>query len=145
MREEHWVSIALTSHEQYLDLLKKLKGKTAYIVIVQINGEDDEDEIIANANTCMQLIEKRSVNKWLGTKTRGRRAVQFCYRKEDSFFRFLSTYPSFFFNRRDRWGCDEVEYTDFGTDDIAFLDDAQTPLFFTTTHEGYANIVSSIL
>lgn len=76
MREEHWVSIALTSHEQYLDLLKKLKGKTAYIVIVQINGEDDEDEIIANANTCMQLIEKRSVNKWLGTKTRGRRAVQ---------------------------------------------------------------------
>lgn len=145
MREDHWVSVALTSHEQYLDLLKKLKSKTAYIVIVQVNGEDDEDIIIANANTRMQLIEKKNVNKWLGTKTRGSRAVQFCYRKEDSFFQFLSTYPSFFFNRKDQWGCDEVEYTDFGIDDIAFYDHNQTPLFFTTTHEGYANIASSVL
>ena len=144
MREEHWVSIALTSHEQYLDLLKKVKSKTAYIVIVQVNGEDDEDQIIAEANTCMELIEKKTVNKWLGTKTRGSRAVQFRYRKEDRFFRFLSTYP-FFFNRKDRWGCDEVEYTDFGIDDIAFLDVDQSPLFFTTTHEGYATIASSVL
>ena len=33
-----------------------------------------------------------------------------------------------------------VKDTDFGINDIAFFDDKELPLLFTTTHEGYITI-----
>jgi len=35
---------------------------------------------------------------------------------------------------------DIAEDTDFGTNDIAFFDDNDMPLLFTTTHEGYITV-----
>ena len=35
---------------------------------------------------------------------------------------------------------DIVKDTDFGINDIAFFDDKELPLLFTTTHEGYITI-----
>lgn len=35
---------------------------------------------------------------------------------------------------------DVVEDTNFGINDIAFFDDKEIPLLFTTTHEGYITI-----
>ena len=143
-KEESTVSLELTSHEQYLALLNTLKHTTAYIAIVQINGHDAQDKIISLAESCMQLIEKKHVCKWPGTITRGRRAVQYLYKADKQFFKLLQDFPSFFFNRRDPWGCDLVEETAFGQDDIAFLDKSRNLLFFTTTHEGCAYIERSL-
>ncbi|MGN0142290.1 MAG: hypothetical protein ACI4AD_08670 [Roseburia sp.] len=35
--------------------------------------------------------------------------------------------------------------TDFGINDIAFFDDDEMPLLFTTTHEGYITIRNDLL
>ena len=40
---------------------------------------------------------------------------------------------------------DVVEETDFGMNDIAFFDDKDLPLLFTTTHEGYIMIRDDLL
>ena len=60
--EEKTTLINLTSHEQYLDILKKLKSKTSYIVLVQIDGEDKNDLNLVKALKHMELIGKKKVN-----------------------------------------------------------------------------------
>lgn len=139
MEVTHYVSVELTSHEQYVRLLAELQQETAYIMLVQIDGEDEQDPILAKALKCMHLVEKRHVGKWPGTIQKGRKVPQYLFQADRRFFKFLEGFPSFFFNRRDQWGCDLVEETDFGQNDIAFLDKSQKVLFYTTTHEGYAH------
>lgn len=143
-QEENSVPIQLTNNEQYLSLLDRLAPKTAYIILVQICGDDIDDKVVNYANSCMKQLEKKKVSKWLGTITKGGRAIQYTYQADKRFFKFLKSFPSFFLNRQDAWGCDVVEETEFGQDDIAFLDQNYHVLFFTTTHEGYANILPSL-
>lgn len=143
--EEKIILINLTSHEQYLDILKKLKSKTAYIVLVQIDGEDKNDLNLVKALKHMELIGKKKVNEWLGTRTSGLRAVRYIFKSDERYFKYLSNFDSFFFNTTDKWGCDAVEKTDFGFDDIAFLDKNKQVLFFTITHEGCAAIHPDLL
>lgn len=141
---EEYISVEFTSHEQYLQILKKLESETAYIEIVQINGEDEQEELLVKAFKYMELAEKRYVKKWLGTVRSGKGAPQYLFKADKRFFKVLREFPSFFFNSKDKWGCDEVVETSFGQDDIAFLDTHKKALFFTTTHEGYADIISSL-
>ncbi len=138
MEPEGYIPVALTDHTQYVKLLAALQPKTAYILLVQITGEDLQDSVAAKAISCMDLIEKSAVNRWPGTIRSGKGAMQYLFGANNQFFTFLKTFPSFFFNRKDPWGCDTVEETAFGQDDIAFLDNGRHPLFYTTTHEGYA-------
>lgn len=138
MNVDHCVPVELTNHEQYLRLLEKLRQKTVYVLLTQINEEDEADPILSKAFSCMELVEKRYVGKWPGTVRKGAKAPQYLFRADDRFFKFLKGFPAFFFNRKDGRGCDLVEETDFGQDDIAFLDKEQRMLFYTTTHEGYA-------
>lgn len=144
MNVDHCVPVELTNHEQYLRLLEKLRKKTVYIMLVQINEEDEREPILAKALSCMELVERRCVSKWLGTVRKGPKAPRYLFRADDRFFKFLKGFPAFFFNRKDGWGCDIVEETDFGQDDIAFLDQERSVLFYTTTHEGYAYGVSTL-
>ncbi|WP_426351102.1 hypothetical protein ACPWSR_07715 [Alloiococcus sp. CFN-8] len=143
--EEKTTLINLTSHEQYLDILKKLKSKTAYIVLVQIDGEDKNDLNLVKALKQMELIGTKKVNEWLGTRTRGFPAVRYIFKFDERYIKYLSNFDSFFFNTTDKWSYDAVEKTDFGFDDIAFLDENRQVLFYTTTHEGYANILPDLM
>lgn len=68
------------------------------------------------------------------------------YRLESSqeIFKYLRTFETFckyiFSENGDR-----VENTHFGINDIAFFDDNELPLLFTTTHEGYIMIRKDLL
>lgn len=141
------IPVSLKSHEEYLKILNKLKAKTKYIEIVQINGSDDEDKVVGFSNSHLKLIEKREVNKWLGTKT-SRRVPKYiyCISSEDkAFWKFLSGFSAFYLEMQDQKGGYAPLETEFGLDDIAFLDINRDPLFFTTTHEGYAYMAASLI
>ena len=40
---------------------------------------------------------------------------------------------------------DYAEITEFGSDDIAFFDDNEIPLLYTTTHEGFIIIREDLI
>lgn len=145
MGKSKMVSVEIKNHQEYIDILNKLKEKTKYIILVQINGYDEDDEIVVYANSVMELEQKREVRKWLGTVTRGGKAVQYTYVVSKAFFKYLYGFSSFFFNTTSREGGFQVIDTEFGLDDIAFLDQDRNVLFYTTTHEGYANIEKGLL
>ncbi len=97
---EEYISVEFTSHEQYLQILKKLESETAYIAIVQINGEDEQEELLVKAFKYMELAEKRYVKKWLGTVRSGKGAPQYLFKADKRFFKVLREFPSFFFNSK---------------------------------------------
>lgn len=136
-------NITLTDHEQYLRLLSVLEKETVTIEIVLVNGEDTDAPLIKAVIPF--LIKKELVNKWHGTRRGGKGAPKLTVRADKAVFAHLKKYEHFFVNSRDEYGCDTVIETDFGQDDIAFLDKNGEPLFFTTTHEGYAVISADIV
>lgn len=135
--------ITLTDHEQFLRLLSALEKETASLEIVQICGEDANEPLIKAAIPF--LLKKENVNKWHGTRSGGKGGPKYTIRADKAFFKHLRKYEHFFKNSHDEYGCDMVTETDFGQDDIAFLNKSGEPLFFTTTHEGYATIAAELL
>lgn len=135
-------SITLTSHEQHLKLLDVLEKRTRTIEIVQICGDDLDEPLIRAAMPF--LIKKERVNKWHGTKQGGRGSLKFTLRADKAFFKHLRSYECFFRGMTDENGLDSVRETNFGLDDIAFLDGGGAALFFTTTHEGEAYIAPEL-
>ena len=136
-------SIQLISHKQYLKLLDVLEKRTRTIEIVQICDEDLDEPLIKAA--APYLIKKERVNKWHGTKRGGRGAPKFTIRADKEFFKHLRKYESFFRSITDENRFEYVRETDFGLDDIAFIDSGGAVLFFTTTHEAYAYIAPELL
>lgn len=136
-------SIDLTDHQQFLRLLSALEKETAVIEIVRINGDDTNTPLIKAA--LPYLIKKETVNKWHGTRRGGSGVPKLTVRADKALFAHLRKYDHFFKNTRDEYGCDAVIETNFGQDDIAFLNKNGDPLFFTTTHEGYASISRELL
>ncbi len=134
--------IKLTDHEQYLRLLSALENETVTIEIVRTDGSRAETPLINAANRF--LIKEETVNKWHGTKRGGSGVPKLTVRADKSFFAHLKRYEHFFVNARDKYGCDAVIETGFGRDDIAFLNGNGEPLFFTTTHEGYAAVSTKL-
>ena len=125
--------VQLVSREQYHALLQKLEPEAAFIVLTQIDRRDPEAEVIRRAGDCMELLERKPVWNWLGTVRLGDPAEQYTFAASRSFFIYLRKFESFFLNEPN-----DLRITDFGYDDIAFLDRDRQPLFYTTTHEGYA-------
>lgn len=136
--ENKCVPVWIENHRQYLEILDRVRKDTALIVLVQIDGADEEDPIVKTAKQMMLLEKQETVDHWLGTIAPGRGAARYVFRKHRSFFGYLATFESFFLVK----SIDPlvVETTDFGMDDIAFLDQNGELLFYTTTHEGYANL-----
>lgn len=135
-------SIRLTSHDQHLKLLDVLEKRTRTIEIVQICDEDLDEPLIKAAMPF--LIKKERVNKWHGTKQGGRGSPKFTISADKAFFKHLRKYEGFFQSMTDEDGIECVRTTDFGLDDIAFIDGGGTVLFYTTTHEGYAYIAPGL-
>ena len=130
------VPLTIINCNQYLDILNKIRKATAKIVIVQIDGLKEDDPVVETAKQLMILEKQEIVDKWFGTIAPGRKAVQYTFQKKREFFGYLSTFESFFIVKSENPYV--VEETDFGMDDIAFLDQNGELLFYTTTHEGYA-------
>lgn len=135
-------SIRLTSHKQHLRLLDILEKRTRTIEIVQICDEDLDEPLIKAAAPF--LIKKERVNKWHGTRQGGRGSPKFTICADKAFFSHLRKYESFFRSMTDENRFEYVRETDFGLDDIAFLDSGGTVLFYTTTHEGHAYIAPEL-
>ncbi len=136
--EHNCADVVLRNRLQYLDILNTIRNETEKIIIVQIDGEDKTDPIVNTAKEMMTLEKREIVSEWYGTFAPGRSAMKYTFLKKREFFGYLSSFESFFIVESENPY--EVRTTDFGFDDIAFLDRNGELLFFTTTHEGYANL-----
>jgi len=143
--EDLCARVEICGYDDYLDLLKAVEPFTRYIAVVQIDGYDPEDEVMLTADDLMESAGRYKTGNWPGTRTRGNRAQIHMYRSNHQFFNWLREGDAFFYNGEDEWGCSIVERTDFGTDDIVFMDKNQDILMYTTTHEGDIYILEDLI
>lgn len=138
----------LNNHEEYIKILKKLKSKCNYIEIVILDGKES-NELVDRCS--VDILKTKKVSKWWGTKTR---SVNNLYKIKASnkLFGFLEKYETFceyyeYGSNEEsiRRRSDYSEITDFGIDDIAFYDENNNYLLFTTTHEGYITISDELI
>ena len=112
--------------------MNKLRNITAKILIVQTEWQEKEDPIIETAKQTMLLEKQETVCRWFGTFAPESPAVQYTFRSSKAFFGYLSGFSSF--------SAEE----EIGFDDIAFVDQKENVLFYTTTHEGYTYLNAQI-
>jgi hypothetical protein len=122
------VQIIISSHEQHIELLNKIRPLTKFIEIVIPYTDTPNDELILSFRPF--LIERKKVHEWTGTISGGKASTLYRYSSFDYLFERLCGYESFF--------------TSFGDNDIAFFDADNNVIFYTTTHEGYAFINEAI-
>ena len=144
IRKRPCVPIDLSTHDRYLALLDALERRAAYIMLVPVSGSGD-DPVLERAKGCMEQTDHRLVTAWPGTITGGKPVDRYIFAANKEFFNYLRQFPAFFLHFTDSWGCPSVSDSGFGYDDIAFLDGGGGLLFFTTTHEGYADGVPDLL
>lgn len=125
----------INTHVEYLEILNKLEKKCEYIEYVLV----DEDDTGFIEKFHDYIIAATTKNKWWGTRIRGRGCRIYKLKSSKEIFRYLQKYETFCRYTFSNIG-DNVETTDFGMNDIAFFDDGELPLLFTTTHEGYITI-----
>lgn len=129
----------LNEHGEYLSVLGQLEKKCRYIEYVLV---DEEDTRFTDKFEGL-IISAEWKNKWWGTKTGGKNKV-LRIKAAKEIFRYLRQLDTFCkYNMSDNG--DTAEETDFGINDIAFFDDNELPLLFTTTHEGYVTIRNDLV
>lgn len=138
MQGEHLCEkVEIKDTDEYLEYLDDIRPATAFIAIVQPDGFDEDDPVIVEADACMELVGAYKTNNWPGTRTREPRAQLHMYKASREFFDYLYDIPAFFFNEIGLDGSvGGVELTEFGIDDIVFMDRKKNILLYTTTHEG---------
>lgn len=122
----------LNNHKDYINALNYLEKKSQYIEYVLI-FDDEEDELLKKHKDLIISMERN--NKWWGTKS-SRKSSVYKIKCDKELFRYLRNFETFC-NSEKEFG---EKTTEFGDNDIAFFDDAELPLLFTTTHEGYITI-----
>ena len=117
----------LNNHIQYIEILEILEKCTAYIEITLIDGK-----------------ETNSLIEWWGTKTSAKNK-QIRIKASEELFEYLKQFETFckYYNSEEKG--DYSVITDFGYDDIAFLNEDNDVLLCTTTHEGYIAINEKLL
>ena len=129
----------LNDHKDYTEILKRLKNKTKNIEYVLVN--DDDTEFTDKFSD--HIISVQQKNKWWGTKSSHKYKV--CRLKASlEMFDYLKKFETFC-KYTVSYNGDVAERTDFGINDIAFFDDNEIPLLFTTTHEGYISVRDDFL
>ncbi|MBQ6264373.1 MAG: hypothetical protein IJK60_02885 [Clostridia bacterium] len=119
-----WVEIE--NHDDYLKLLKALKKKTKYIVIIQIDEKNDKDKHIIQANKSLELAENGFTTAYFSTITSLPGKMKYVFKRpenESEFFDYLEKFNTFFDRKK------------FGIDDIGFLNNRMKVLAYTITHE----------
>lgn len=130
----------INSHGEYLEILKNLEKKSQFIEYVLVDETDTE--FIEKFRGL--IVSMTSKNKWWGTETRGRGRQVYKIKSSKEIFKYLNKFETFCKYTISIHG-DIAEATDFGINDIAFFDDSEMPLLFTTTHEGYITIRNDLL
>lgn len=125
----------LNSHQDYSRLLKYLQKKCRYIEYVLV---DEEDTAFISAFESL-VISSENKNKWYGTKS-SRKSPVYRLKAAPEIFERLKKYETFCKYITGTKNGDIPEITDFGINDIAFFDEKELPLLFTTTHEGYITV-----
>lgn len=125
----------LNSHGEYIKCLKKLESRCKFIEYVLV---DEDDKIFAEKFEDLVLSSKLT-NKWWGTKS-SQKSKLYRLKSSAEIFKYLARFETFckFTVSDDKGGI--AENTDFGINDIAFFDDNELPLLFTTTHEGFITV-----
>lgn len=121
----------LNSHDEYLRIVKCLENKCKYIEYVLV---DEDDKEFAERFESL-IISEKFKNRWWGTKSSGKSKI-YTLKASKEIFKYLKQFETFCKYTVSDNG-DIAEETDFGINDIAFFDDKDVPLLFTTTHEGY--------
>lgn len=120
----------LNHHDKYLEMMKILEKKCRYIEYVLI--DEDDTTFVEKFERFIVLAKKK--NTWWGTKS-ARESKVFRLQSSREIFEYLKKMETFCkYVQSDRG--DTVERTEFGINDIAFLDEGKIPLLYTTTHEG---------
>ncbi len=129
----------LNSHSEYLQVMKCLENKCKYIDYILV--DEDEKEFIERFENL--VISVKLTNRWWGTKSGGRSKIYKLKASKEVFkyLRQFETFCKYFVSDKG----DFAEETDFGINDIAFFDDKEMPLLFTTTHEGYIMIREDLI
>lgn len=129
----------LNDHNKYLRIIKKLKSRCKYIEYVLVN-EKEKGFIEQFENFIISIKPK---DKWWGTKS-GKKSKVYKLEASKEIFQYLQQCETFCKYNVSANG-DIVEATNFGINDIAFFDDEDMPLLFTTTHEGYITIRDDLI
>ena len=124
----------INSHVDYLKIIKMLEMKSEYIEYVLVDADDAK--IIDYFQDF--IVSVRSQKEWWGTKSSQCRKV-YKIKTSKELFRYLRGFETFCRYETSNGG-DFADETDFGINDIAFFDENELPLLFTTTHEGYIMI-----
>ncbi|MDE7215167.1 MAG: hypothetical protein K2O08_00015 [Clostridia bacterium] len=127
-------SINLNEHSDYVRLLNIIHPKTRYIEYVVVDEEDTR--LIEKFEE--DIITEKLTNNWHGTKS-SKRCRLLKIRATFELFVYLKQFATFCVLKTGNWG-DYAEATDFGINDIAFFDEKDQPILFTTTHEGYIEL-----
>ncbi len=129
----------LNNHNEYVKVLNQLENKCQYIEYVLV--DEYELEFIERFKSLIISVELK--NKWWGTKS-SKKSKVYKLKASKEIFKYLKQFETFckyIFSDKG----DIVEDTNFGINDIAFFDDKEIPLLFTTTHEGYITIRKDLL
>lgn len=129
----------LNSRADYLNMIKLLKQKSEYIEYVLV--DEDDTRIIDRFKDLVVSIQPK--NKWWGTKS-SKKSKVYKLTVSKELFQYLQRFETFCKYIVSNEG-DIVDYSDFGINDIAFFDDKELPLLFTTTHEGYITIRDDLI
>lgn len=129
----------LNEYKEYLQVIKQLENKCKYIEYVLV--DEDETKFIEYFESL--IISLKLKNKWWGTKSSQKSKV-YKIKSSKDIFKYLKQFDTFCKYIVSNNG-DIVENTEFGINDIAFFDDKDIPLLFTTTHEGYITIRDDLL
>ncbi len=129
----------LNGHKEYLQVISKLENKCKWIEYVLV--DEDDQEFIEQFESL--IISVNYKNQWWGTKSSGKSKI-YKLKASKEVFKYLIQFETFcklVFSDKG----DIVKDTNFGINDIAFFDDKELPLLFTTTHEGYITIRDDLL
>jgi len=129
----------LNNHDDYLHVLKHLEHSCKYLEYVLV---DEADTAFLKQFEHLILTSKQK-NKWWGTKSGGK-SKWYRLKSSQDVFRYCKQFATFCKYINTDMGDVAIE-TDFGINDIAFFDDHELPLLYTTTHEGYIMIRSDFL
>ena len=128
----------LNSHADYLNILKHLKQKSKYIEYVLV--DEDDTRLVDKFKDLIVSVQPK--NKWWGTKS-SKKSTVYKLTVSKELFQYLQKFETFCKYTVSNTG-DISENIDFGFNDIAFFDDKDLPLLFTTTHEGYIYVRSDL-
>ena len=130
----------LNNHNDYLKMLDILENKCLYIEYVLVDGRKSDD-LVNMFYT--DIISRDKTREWWGTVTTPA-CIRYRIKYSKELFNYLRSFETFVIYIMKDGYPDKCINTNFGINDIAFFDNKDDPMLYTTTHEGYVDIRKDI-